>query len=180
LVVWFLLEKLIASSNVVNLKSSYLNEESILIFNFFLLLFFLYRIVGETLGGFLNARHLAVKDEAQRALVIYRDAASKLRSSYSSRRDLEELLSVAFSSVYRPYAEFRKLREPYLLNVLLNQRTVFLLSTLYREEVYALGAHYIKRFSLLKESLPQEVENEVRSNLAQANPEEEVLQLLDR
>jgi hypothetical protein len=178
---WFLIEKLLASSTLINLKSSYLNEESILIFNFFLLLFFLYRIVGETLGGFLNARHLAVKEEAQRALVIYKEAASKLRNSYSARRDLEELLSVAFSSVYKPYAEFRKMREPYLLNVILNQRTAFLLSTLYREEVYALGANYLRRFSLLKENLPVELETELKTGLAQSNQlDEEVLSLLDR
>jgi hypothetical protein len=180
LVVWFLLEKLLASSNLVNLKTSYLNEESILIFNFFLLLFFLYRMVGETLGGFLNARHLAVKDEAQRALVIYKEAAVKLRNSYLLRRDLEELLSVSFTSIYRPYAEFRKAREPYLVSILLNQRTAFLLSTLYREEVYALGANYLRRFSLLKESLSQEVESELKNSSSSQQSEEEVLNILDR
>jgi hypothetical protein len=140
------------------------NEEFLLIINFFLLIFFLTNAAGDVIGNFLHARHLLVKDEAYKLLNLYKDSAKKLRVSYTSRTDLEDLIYVSFVSVYKPYVVLRKNVEPFLLEAVLNRWTLLQLSLIYREEVNAVRANYLRKFNLLKTVLATNLDKELKSD----------------
>jgi hypothetical protein len=138
------------------------NEEFLLIINFFLLIFFLMNAAGELIGNFLQARHNLIKDEAHKLLTLYKDSANKLRVSYSSRRDLEDILYVSFLSIYKPYTDIQKNIAPYTLNSILNRWTLLQLSLLYREEINGIRSNYIRKLNLLKSVLASNLDKELK------------------
>lgn len=138
-----------------------LNEEFLLILNFFLLLGFFYQYVAEVLKGFLSSRQELIRHEAHRVLSMHRHNANRLKESYHSKRFTAQIGLSGSARLQQFYQIYHSQIEPRLLPSYLNGAFILALETIYNEELQLLRSLYLTKVLLIKRRLVESVSDQI-------------------
>jgi len=130
-----------------------LNEEFLLIVNFFLLLGFFYQYVAEILKGFLNSKQELIRNEAHRVLSMHRHNANRLKETYRSKRFMAQIVLSSSIRLHQLYASYQSRVLPRFLPSYINGSFILALETVYNEELQLLRSIYVVKSLLIKERL---------------------------
>lgn len=132
-----------------------ISEETILIFNFFLLMAFFYIALRDLLNDFLNDRRLKIKHEANRVIKLHRHNSIRLRETYQERRTIANSVQTSVVHFYKAYNDYRVNAYPFLFEHYLSVVTANYLQLLYTEELNVLRNIYLQKALQVRTKLAQ-------------------------
>jgi len=138
-----------------------ISEETILIFNFFLLMAFFYIALRDLLNDFLNDRRLKIKHEANRVIKLHRHNSIRLRETYQERRSISNSVHVSVTHFYKAYNDYRVNAFPFLFEHYLSLVTTNYLQMLYTEELNVLRNLYLQKALQVRAKLAQNLNPQV-------------------
>lgn len=138
-----------------------ISEETILIFNFFLLMAFFYIALRDLLNDFLNDRRLKIKHEANRVIKLHRHNSIRLRETYQERRSIANSVRVSVAHFYKAYNDYRVNAYPFLFEHYLSVVTTNYLQLLYTEELNVLRNIYLQKALQVRTKLAQNLNPQI-------------------
>lgn len=132
-----------------------ISEETILIFNFFLLMIFFYIALRDLVNDFLNDRRLKIKHEANRVIKLHRHNSIRLKETYQERRSIANSVQTSVVHFYKAYNDYRVNAYPFLFEHYLSSVTASYLHLLYTEELNVLRNIYLQKALQVRVKLAQ-------------------------